>query len=127
MLYRIEPLKDSRWERFLEVHPRASVFHSSAWLEALRRTYGYQSIAYTTSTPGEELQNGIVFCRVESWLTGRRLVSLPFSDHCEPLVQKPEDLQTLVDGLEQELRNSNWRYIEIRPLQLVEITSPLCR
>jgi CelD/BcsL family acetyltransferase involved in cellulose biosynthesis len=127
MLYRIEPLKDSRWEKFLELHPRASVFHSPAWLEALSRTYGYQSIAYTTSPPDEDLQNGIVFCRVESWLTGRRLVSLPFSDHCELLVDKPEDLQTLVAGLEQELRNESWRYIEIRPRKLVEITSPLCR
>jgi hypothetical protein len=127
MLYHIEPLKDPRWAKFLEMHPRASVFHSPAWLEALSRSYGYQSIAYTTSSPDEELRNGIVFCRVESWLTGRRLVSLPFSDHCEPLVDRPEDLQVFVDGLEQELRDGNWRYIEIRPLHLVEIESPLCR
>ena len=37
------------------------------------------------SPPDEPLENGFLFCRVESWLTGRRLVSLPFSDHCEPL------------------------------------------
>jgi hypothetical protein len=127
MLYQVEPLKDSRWAKFLEMQPRASVFHSRAWLQALSRSYGYQSIAYTTSPPEEDLQNGIVFCRVESWLTGRRLVSLPFSDHCEPLVDRPEDLQAFVDGLEQELRNENWRYIEIRPLHLVKIKSPLCR
>ena len=84
----IEPLKDLRWEPFLARHPRASVFHSSAWLAALHRTYGFQPIAYTTSSAGEDLENAMVFCRVESWLTGRRLVSLPFSDHCEPLVDR---------------------------------------
>lgn len=127
MLYRIEPLNDHRWKSFVETHPRASVFHSLPWLESLSRTYGYQPVAFTTTPPNKELQNGMVFCRVESWLTGRRLVSLPFSDHCEPLVQGPEQLQYFVDGLEQELRNENWRYIEIRPLQPTEITSSICR
>jgi len=118
-LYRIEPLKDPRWDRFLENHSHASVFHSTAWLTALQRTYGYDSIAYTTSPPEEDLQNGIVFCCVESWLTGRRLVSLPFSDHCALLVQRVEDAKVLLAGIEQELRKGKWRYIEMRPLESV--------
>jgi len=32
----------------------------------------------------EELKMAAV-CSVESYITGRRFVSLPFSDHCEPL------------------------------------------
>jgi hypothetical protein len=43
-----------------EEHPRASVFHTIAWLEALRQTYGYQPVVYTTSAPGNGLRNGIV-------------------------------------------------------------------
>jgi predicted N-acyltransferase len=42
-------------------------------------------------------------------------------------VQGPEQLQSFLDGLEQELRNKHWRYIEIRPLQPTKITSSLCR
>jgi CelD/BcsL family acetyltransferase involved in cellulose biosynthesis len=115
--HRIEPLKDSRWDALLDRHPRASVFHSRAWLEALRKTYGYESIAFTTSAPGEELHDGFVFCRVESWLTGHRLVSLPFSDYCEPLVRDPEDLPLFVKCLQDESRTGQWRYVEIRPLE----------
>jgi Acetyltransferase (GNAT) domain len=121
----IEPLQDLRWDEFVWRHPRASVFHSSAWLEALSRTYGYKPIAYTTSSAGQRLENGIVFCRVESWLTGRRLVSLPFSDHCEPIVDGPEDLEALVVALEQEVRRGRWRYIEMRPLHRFEIVTSL--
>ncbi len=84
-LYQIDPVRDPRWAVFLKRHPRASVFHTPGWLEALCRSYGYESIGYTSSPPGEEIRNGLVFCRVDSWLTGRRMVSLPFSDHCEPL------------------------------------------
>lgn len=124
---RIEPLSDPRWERFLQGHPRASLFHSSAWLKALSRTYGYQPIAYTTSPAGEDLDNAIVFCRVESWLTGRRLVSLPFSDHCEPLVDTEQDLAALTAAVEEESRGKHWRYVEIRPLEQSGINTPLRR
>src|SRR5688572_17255493 len=41
----LDPLTDDRWPDFLERHPRASVFHSRGWLEALKRTYRYDPIA----------------------------------------------------------------------------------
>jgi CelD/BcsL family acetyltransferase involved in cellulose biosynthesis len=121
----IEPLKDARWDGFVQKHRRASMFHSSSWLRALSRTYGYQPFAYTTSPFGEDLRNAIVFCRVESWLTGRRLVSLPFSDHCEPLVDSVEDQDILTAALERELGRGSYRYFEIRPLEAFGLVTPL--
>src|SRR5215469_16265318 len=85
-VYIIDPLQDIRWEQFLQVHHDACLFHSTAWLGALQRTYGYTPLVYTTSRPREPLRDGMVFCRVDSWLTGRRLVGLPFSDYCAPLI-----------------------------------------
>jgi lipid II:glycine glycyltransferase (peptidoglycan interpeptide bridge formation enzyme) len=115
--YRFDPLQDSRWEEFLQWHPRASLFHSSAWLSALRATYGYQAVAYTTSRPGNILENAIVFCKVESWLTGRRLVSIPFADHAEPLVDAEGDATAIAAALEGDLERERWDYLETRPLQ----------
>jgi CelD/BcsL family acetyltransferase involved in cellulose biosynthesis len=123
----IEPLKDRRWDSFLAKHPRASLFHSSAWLAALNRTYGFQPIAYTTSAPGEELENAIVFCPVESWLTGRRLVSLPFSDHCEPLVDTSEDQAVLAAALMRKVGDERWSYAELRPLEPFDVVTALPR
>ena len=123
-VYELRPLADPRWDVLLECHPDASVFHSRPWLEALRRTYGYEPIAYTTSNPEEPLRDGLVFCRVESWLTGRRLVSLPFSDHCEPLVQRAEDLQVIVRMLRKKLQAERWRYVEMRPLESFGAVTP---
>jgi len=90
-IYRIDPLHDPRWDDFLEEHPRASVFHTRAWLQALRATYGYEPVAFTNTVPGTALTNAIVFCRIKSFLTGSRLVSVPFADHCDPLVGSPVD------------------------------------
>ena len=89
--HQLDPDKDPRWAELVERHPKASVFHTVGWLKALQRTYGYEPVAFTTSSPSGDLKNGMVFCRINSWLTGRRLVSLPFSDHCEPLCDSAED------------------------------------
>jgi hypothetical protein len=114
-VHTFNPLKDPRWAEFGERHPRFSVFHTTNWLEALRRTYGYEPIVYTTSPPGAMLTNGIVFCRINSWLTGRRLVSLPFTDHCEPLVEGAEEREEIFGALQRTLDQEKLKYIEIRP------------
>src|SRR3984893_16596959 len=83
-VHEIDPLADARWDQLVALHPNASIFHTRAWLEVLQRTYGYRPVVYAT-TRGTQLEEAVVFCRIEIWLTGRRLVSLPFSDHCQPL------------------------------------------
>jgi len=126
-IYKIDPLCDPRWQALIERHPRASVFHSTNWLKALRTTYNYEPVAVTTCPPGGGLTNGLVSCRIKSWLTGRRLVSLPFSDHCEPLVDDAADLQLLLAALEQQSRAEQLRYVEIRPLRSYECATSLFR
>ena len=124
---RIPPLADPRWGNFVGMHPRSSVFHSVPWLEALRRTYGYETFVLTTSPPGEPLRNGMVVCSVNSWLTGHRLVSLPFSDHCEPLVDQSADRNAILGELERELRQQKLGYLEIRPVGPLERANDLSR
>jgi CelD/BcsL family acetyltransferase involved in cellulose biosynthesis len=126
-VHRLDPLSDSRWDEFVRRSAAASLFHTRSWLEALRRTYGYQPIVFTTSSDGAELKNGIVFCRVESWLTGRRLVSLPFSDYCQPLVSDGRDRDALMSALELERQAGGWRYVELRPLDEIETTQRMYR
>jgi hypothetical protein len=114
-VYKFNPLQDLRWQRFVDRHPHGSVFHTTYWLEALRRTYGYEPVVYTTTPPGKELSNGIAFCRIRSWVSGNRLVSLPFSDHCEPLADS-EHLSEVMDWLKGSRHSKQWKYIELRPL-----------
>ena len=113
--YHINPIQDARWNHLLEKHPDASIFHTPGWLRALKRTYGYEPIVFTTSRPGFDLSDGIVFCQVKSWVTGSRLVSLPFSDHCQPLVDNSATFDSLLSALCSEARDGRWKYIELRP------------
>ena len=112
----LDPSSDARWLSFVNRHARATVFHRVPWLEALRRTYGYRSIAFGRLSPSGELEGGILFCEIRSWMTGNRLVSLPFSDHCEPLVESPEELRKIMAHASRQRKERTWRYLEIRPL-----------
>ena len=114
--YQFDPTTDARWAELVDRHPKASVFHSVGWLKALQLTYGYEPMAFTTSPPTEGLNNGFVFCQIDSWLTGRRLVSLPFSDHCELLSDSAEDTNFMIRNLQSRLEDQKWRYVEIRPI-----------
>ena len=114
----IDPLTDPRWAEFVRDNPHSSVFHSTNWLRTLRSVYGYEPVVLTTNAPGTSLSNGIVFCRIQSWLTGSRLVSLPFSDHCEPLVKSVEELAQLLGHMRRYVDSGKSKYAEIRPLSL---------
>jgi Acetyltransferase (GNAT) domain len=114
--YTIDPLKDPRWESFVDGHPNASVFHRREWLAALASSYQYEPIVVTSSRPDEPLKDGLALCRVASWLTGKRLVSLPFSDHCDPLLSSSCSFHELGRWLQAECERDGMRYAEIRPL-----------
>jgi hypothetical protein len=116
-LWIIDPLRDSRWLQLIKKHAAASVFHSREWLSALRLAYGYEPVVYTNCDPSSELTSGIVFCRVRSWLTGRRLVSLPFSDHCDPLVESPAEFDDLLLAVRESVGQGKWDYCEVRPVR----------
>jgi hypothetical protein len=115
-VYEVDPLKDNRWQDFVNRHPRASIFHSVGWLDSLSRTYGYEPVVYTTSSPTSELANGLLFCRIRSWATGNRIVSLPFSDHCAPLCDPGEEFDSLIDHMRTDRVHHDWEYLEVRPV-----------
>lgn len=119
-LFTLNPLVDHRWEELVEIHPDASVFHHTGWIGALSDTYGYCPFVLTTCSPGSPLSEGIPFCELRSWITGKRAVSLPFSDHTEPLLLPDSHLDEYLDWMQKELLHKNWKYIELRPRQFVE-------
>ena len=56
----------------------------------------------------------IPFLNVRSPLTGRRGVSLPFSDSCSPLCSREDKLASLTRRANKLAKAESWRYFEIR-------------
>jgi len=119
-VYTINPLLDDRWTQLVSHHAHSTSFHERGWLQALAHTYGYEPIVLTTTPAGQALQNGVVLCRVSSWITGRRFVSLPFSDHCDPLVDQAAELEALTRWLQRECDRQQCRFAELRAREKVE-------
>jgi lipid II:glycine glycyltransferase (peptidoglycan interpeptide bridge formation enzyme) len=113
-LYELDPLSDPRWDDFVATHPRATAFHLSGWVAALAKTYGYRPVAISSARPGEAPADGAIFCEVTSRITGNRLVSLPFSDHVEPLLTEKVRGSEIARWMEMECISRRWKYVEIR-------------
>ncbi len=107
---------DPRWDHLVASHPQASVFHRTGWLRALAKTYGYRPVVVTSAPPGQQLSDGVAFCEIRSWITGSRLVSLPFSDHSQPLLNENFDLLDLPKWLQTARSRFRWKYVELRPV-----------
>lgn len=115
-IHSIDPLSHQGWDRFVTGHPRASAFHRQGWLRALSETYGYKPVFLTAGSLGKGLEGGLLLCRVSSWMTGERLVSLPFADHCEPLLHDPDEYRGVADWLRDTCAEQGWKYVELRSL-----------
>jgi lipid II:glycine glycyltransferase (peptidoglycan interpeptide bridge formation enzyme) len=115
-VYEIDPTADKRWDSFVQRHSQASIFHTRAWLQALQQTYGYKPRAVVILHE-RTLTAAIPFCEVTGFFGKRRMVSLPFSDHCQPLVETQEQLQELTAYLEAKRDAEKWDYLELRPTE----------
>jgi CelD/BcsL family acetyltransferase involved in cellulose biosynthesis len=99
----LDPLADGRWASFVGTVPEATVFHHPAWLAMLSRAYGYPLAACCITGRDGGIRAGAPLALVRSRLTGRRLVCVPFSDHCLPLIARGDGCagEALVGALEQ--------------------------
>jgi len=91
--------KDENWLAFLEARPESTVFHHPGWLDALADSYGYRPFIIAACENGGRVMAGLPLMEVRSPVTGRRWVSLPFTDYCMPLYQEPEALDQVVRDL----------------------------
>lgn len=89
---------DPRWADFVASREEATAFHQPAWSRLLARTYGYRPLVVVQTVAGE-VTVGLPLMEVRSRLTGRRFVSLPFTDHCAPLARGDRELTRLIEGL----------------------------
>ena len=100
----LDPRTDERWADFVERAERATMFHHPAWLGLLAARYRYDFAASCVVDDDGRVVAGLPWARIESRLTGRRLVSLPFSDACEPLTDgaSAEELARAIDEHRRE-------------------------
>ena len=102
------------WDHFVEHHPLGTIYHHSSWQRVIQRTYGYKPLYHLILRDGSDIEAAISSLHVKSWLTGNRIISYPFSDTCDPLIETSEQLDALLKALEKSRTELNARFVELR-------------
>jgi len=109
----IDPTVFPDWDDILLCSGDNSFFHSSAWAKALSATYGYKPV-YFSVIENTKLVFLMPFMEISSPLTGKRGVSLPFSDRCEPYSPLRAFMKEAVQTAIWHGKRKNWKYLEWR-------------
>lgn len=109
----INPINYPGWDDLIISSPDHSFFHSSSWARVLSESYNYHPLYFATLKDGR-LLSLISVMEIESILTGRRGVSLPFSDYCESIAAASGYFQNTLDHLLEYGKKRKWKYLEIR-------------
>jgi len=109
----INPLLYPGWDFLVSAHPGSSFFHRTAWGRVLHETYGHLPIYFCRFADGQ-LKELFPIMEISSPWTGRRGVSLPFTDACLPLQTTKHDHRALYELALEHGRRRNWRSLECR-------------
>ena len=108
----INPLDDDQWDDLIIESNQYSFFHSYEWIKVLRESYGYTPYFFILKNKGEFLAL-LPFMEVNSRYSGRRGVSLPFSDYCEPIIRGEIFVQRLLERTIGFGKSSNWKFLDM--------------
>ena len=109
----LDPLTHPRWDSMVAAHPESSFFHGSAWARVLQATYGHRPFYFCRLANGR-LEELLPVMEASSLWTGRRGVSLPFTDFCAALRNGNGDYPRLHSLAVEKGQERNWRYLECR-------------
>lgn len=115
----LNPIDNAEWEEFLLRDPGATVFHTGAWASVLHDTYGFEPQYLAASNGASDIEAGIALFSV----TGQRLVGLPFSDLCPPLLPDSDAGAALLDEAKALVDEESATVLELRGASELELTA----
>jgi CelD/BcsL family acetyltransferase involved in cellulose biosynthesis len=103
----LDPVVDPRWNALVRAR-KSSVFQSPAWLGVLRDTYDLDIRADVLLDEAGDPIAGIAYAKLHDMMDPR-IISLPFSDFCDPIVETAEEWEALIHPLLAEGRRLSLR------------------
>ncbi len=109
----LNPLDVTGWDELVSDFSDATPFHTTGWLRVLRETYGHTPF-YLCQSSGKHLTACLPLSEVRSPFTGKRGVSLPFTDHCPALMTATDVGPALWNAALAVGHRRGWKYVECR-------------
>ena len=119
----VDPFAHGDWDRMVRLHPAVTAFHSAAWAKVLTETYGHKPFYLHFAHAGKTAAL-VPLLEVNSPVTGRRGVSLPFSDMCPPLAFSGCDERALLGKISELATDRKWKHFELRGAPFLRAMAP---
>jgi FemAB-related protein (PEP-CTERM system-associated) len=91
-----------------------TIYYRQAWLDLIAKLYGCAIIPLSSTDTLGRVLGSLPVCILDSPLRGRRLVALPFSDHCPLVATNYAGAEDLIDQAIALARQERARYLELR-------------
>jgi len=109
----INPIKYEGWDELLLTSDQSTFFHTTAWAKVLSESYRYKPL-YFTLIQNSKLKIMLPVMEVKSFLTGKRGVSLPFTDHCPPIAENENAFNEMFKQVIRHGKKANWKAIDLK-------------
>lgn len=111
----VNPLNMKDWDELIYNTGSSCFFHTNSWLRVLNETYNYSPLYFTTLNPNQKKFDILIpMMQINSWLTGKRGVSLPFSDRCPLILDNTINFFDVFENIIKYGKENNWKYVELR-------------
>ena len=106
----------SQWDEFVLHHPYGWFCQLSGWKDVLENSFQHIKGHFLAILDEEsnKIEAGLPIYEVRSWLTGTRLVSVPFGTLCDPLISSSGEIELLNRRVLELYDQCKASYIEIR-------------
>lgn len=109
----VDPVEVNQWDELILNYPEYSFFHTSTWTKLLQETYKFKP-HYLMAKEYGNVKAILPLMEVNSIFTGRRAISLPFSDFCEPLVSRGVSLKRIRHKMIDYCKEKKFNSLELR-------------
>ena len=114
-LHRDQP--PAGWDEYVDRHPTASAYHSSAWPRAVADLFRLESHYLTAQGPDRRLCGVLPLVRQKSLLFGDRLTSLPYFNYGGALADDASTRRALMERAAELCRELGADQVEFRDVE----------
>jgi len=113
----LTPQWEEAWERFVEAHPRATLFHRLAWRRAVRRAFPGHRPRYLLATEGSEVRGVLPLFSSPTLRLRRALISTSYAVYGGICAEDAEARDRLLEAAGRLAGREGADYLELRNLE----------
>jgi FemAB-related protein (PEP-CTERM system-associated) len=102
-----------RWDSFVQEQNQGTLFHTTAWLRAIKRAFGYKPL-YLAAEQDGQIAGVLPLFMTSNPLTGRTLISTPFAVYGGVCAASEEARMALLEAATTLAEKNQVEYLELR-------------